>query len=200
MANVVKMKRSSVASKVPTTTDLDFGELAVNTFDGKLFLKKDNGTASVVEIGKGDVVGPASATANALARFDSTTGKLIKNSSATLDDSGNMTVTKLVPNVQSVTSSATVTPNANSDELVTISAQSVGLTVANASGTPSEGQKLTVRVKDNGTAQTIGWGTSYVAGGSSLPTTTTAGKWLHAGFIYNSANTSWMCVAVAQEA
>jgi hypothetical protein len=36
----------------------------------------------------GDVVGPASATDNALARFDGTTGKLIQNSSATLSDTG----------------------------------------------------------------------------------------------------------------
>lgn len=36
------------------------------------------------------VSGPASATDNALARFDGTTGKLIQNSIATLDDSGNM--------------------------------------------------------------------------------------------------------------
>lgn len=40
--------------------------------------------------GSGDVVGPASATDNAIARFDATTGKLIQNSSATIDDSGNI--------------------------------------------------------------------------------------------------------------
>lgn len=38
--------------------------------------------------GSGDVVGPASATDNAFARFDQTTGKLIQNSAATLDDTG----------------------------------------------------------------------------------------------------------------
>jgi len=37
----------------------------------------------------GDVVGPASATDNAVTRFDSTTGKLIQNSTVTLDDNGN---------------------------------------------------------------------------------------------------------------
>jgi hypothetical protein len=41
--------------------------------------------------GGGDVVGPASATDNAIARFDSTTGKLIQNSAVTLDDNGAMT-------------------------------------------------------------------------------------------------------------
>lgn len=40
--------------------------------------------------GSGDVVGPGSATDNAIARFDSTTGKLIQNSAVTVDDSGNL--------------------------------------------------------------------------------------------------------------
>jgi len=40
--------------------------------------------------GTGDVVGPASATDNAIARFDTTTGKLIQNSVVTIDDSGNI--------------------------------------------------------------------------------------------------------------
>ena len=37
--------------------------------------------------GSGDVVGPASATDNAIVRFDSTTGKLIQNSGITINDS-----------------------------------------------------------------------------------------------------------------
>ena len=39
--------------------------------------------------GNGDVVGPASATDNAISRFDNTTGKLIQNSVTTIDDTGN---------------------------------------------------------------------------------------------------------------
>lgn len=42
--------------------------------------------------GSGDVVGPASATDNAIARFDTTTGKLIQNSGVTIDDSNNLTL------------------------------------------------------------------------------------------------------------
>jgi hypothetical protein len=45
--------------------------------------------------GSGDVVGPASSTDNAIVRFDSTTGKLIQNSTATLSDGGIMIVTEL---------------------------------------------------------------------------------------------------------
>ena len=40
--------------------------------------------------GLGDVVGPASATDNAIVRFDATTGKLIQNSTVTIDDAGNI--------------------------------------------------------------------------------------------------------------
>lgn len=40
--------------------------------------------------GTGDVVGPASATDNAIARFDTTTGKLLQNSGVTIDDSNNV--------------------------------------------------------------------------------------------------------------
>jgi hypothetical protein len=39
----------------------------------------------------GDVVGPASATDNAIARYDSTTGKLIQNSVVLVDDTGSVT-------------------------------------------------------------------------------------------------------------
>lgn len=51
MANTIKHKQSNVAGKTPTTSDLELGELCVNTYDGKLFLKKDDGSASIVEVG-----------------------------------------------------------------------------------------------------------------------------------------------------
>jgi len=51
MANKIVLKRSAVASKVPVVADLDLGEIGINTYDGKMFIKKDDGTASIVEIG-----------------------------------------------------------------------------------------------------------------------------------------------------
>lgn len=67
MANNVLIKRSAVPSKVPTTGDLQLGELAVNTYDGKLYMKKDNGTASVIEIGAGGGGGTNTYTQSATA-------------------------------------------------------------------------------------------------------------------------------------
>lgn len=50
MANIVKLKRSSVQGKIPTTSALELGEVALNTFDGNLFFKKDDGTESIVQV------------------------------------------------------------------------------------------------------------------------------------------------------
>jgi len=48
MANpIIKIKRSAVAGKVPTTTSLELGELAINTYDGKLFIQQDQSAVGV---------------------------------------------------------------------------------------------------------------------------------------------------------
>ena len=51
MPNIIQLRRSATASAVPTTTQLALGELAINTYDGKLYLKKNvSGTESIVEV------------------------------------------------------------------------------------------------------------------------------------------------------
>ena len=48
----IRLRRSATAGAVPTTSALNLGELAINTYDGKLYLKKDvSGTETIVEIG-----------------------------------------------------------------------------------------------------------------------------------------------------
>jgi len=120
MANIIKPKRSSVAGKVPTTSDITNGEIAINSTDKKIYTNAGgtvtqvgagaltalsdvvvtspttgqslayNGTNWVNRnAGAGDVTGAASSTDNAIVRFDGTTGKVIQNSTVTIDDNGN---------------------------------------------------------------------------------------------------------------
>lgn len=49
MAQDVLLKRSATPSKIPLITDLTLSELAYNTFDGKLYAKKDDGAESIVQ-------------------------------------------------------------------------------------------------------------------------------------------------------
>ena len=52
MAATVLHKRSATSGAQPTTSDLSLGEIGVNTYDGKLFVKKSvSGTESIIEIG-----------------------------------------------------------------------------------------------------------------------------------------------------
>ncbi len=49
MAQKIRLKRSSTKSNVPSTGSLSLGELAVNTYDGKLFFKKTAGASTSIE-------------------------------------------------------------------------------------------------------------------------------------------------------
>ena len=51
MAEKIQLRRSAVTGNVPTTSQIDLGEIAINTYDGKVFIKKDDGTASIIEVG-----------------------------------------------------------------------------------------------------------------------------------------------------
>jgi len=49
--STIKLKRSGVAGKIPTTAQLDLGEIALNTYDGRLYIKKEvSGVQSIVAI------------------------------------------------------------------------------------------------------------------------------------------------------
>ncbi|MBF9235579.1 glycine-rich domain-containing protein [Microvirga alba] len=68
----MKLKQSAVAGKVPTTAQLALGELAINTTDGKLFMKKSvSGTESIVDL---------TAAASGVSSFNTRTGAVTLNS------------------------------------------------------------------------------------------------------------------------
>ena len=53
MAQTIRLRRSSTADAEPTTAQLALGEVAINTYDGKMFIKKNDGSDSIVELGVG---------------------------------------------------------------------------------------------------------------------------------------------------
>ena len=84
MATVIQFKRSSTQNDVPSTSDLALGELAVNTYHGRFYTEKNDGSASVVEVGSN----PASLTINDAITFPTSDGSngqaLVTNGSGTL--------------------------------------------------------------------------------------------------------------------
>ena len=50
MAQTIKLKRSSTGGAVPSTSSLSLGEVAINTYDGKMYIKQNDGSDAIVEV------------------------------------------------------------------------------------------------------------------------------------------------------
>lgn len=105
------------------------------------------------------------------------------------------TTLRTAPTRQQVANGATITPTFTND-LVSVTAQNANFTLANWSGTAIDGHGIVVRVKDNGTTRTWGYGAKYLAAdGVTLPTATTVGKTHELGFVYNEALDKFICIS-----
>lgn len=104
---------------------------------------------------------------------------------------------RITPRVGSTASSATPTINTDNVDCYSITALATNITsmTTNLSGTPTNFQKLLIRIKDNGSARTISWGSDFESGSKDLPTTTEAGKTLLVGLVYDSVDSKWACEA-----
>lgn len=114
-------------------------------------------------------------------------------------DTQTLTNKRVSPRIGTTASSATPTPDADAHDQYNVTALAAGATFGAPTGTPTDGQKLTLRVKDNGTARTLAFNAIYRALGATLPTTTVINKTVYIGCIYNAADSKWDVVSVAQE-
>jgi hypothetical protein len=98
------------------------------------------------------------------------------------------------------TTATSITPDISAANQYSYTALASALTINAPTGTPVDGDKLTLRIKDNGTSQALSWNAIYRVIGTVLPTATVANKLLYVGCIYNAADTKWDVTAVAREA
>lgn len=95
MAQVVKLKRTSVQGRVPNISNLELGELAINTHDGRIFFEKDDGTLSIQEIlttnssnsGSFNIQGAISASSLSISGNTTIGGNLVLGGNITIGDS-----------------------------------------------------------------------------------------------------------------
>lgn len=121
----------------------------------------------------------------------------VDNTSDATKNSSTATITnkRITARVGTTTSSSTPTPDADAQDQYTVTALSTNATFAAPSGTPTEGQVLLVRIKDNGTARALSWNSNYRGSiDFSLPSTTVVSKTMFLHFIYNSAESKWDCI------
>lgn len=164
------------------------------------FMIRRTGSAAAAVTGVLTMTSPAITTPTGIVKGDVGLGNVDNTSNAT-ERAATATLTNhaVAPRESTITSNATWAPNADTTDIFTVTAQAAAATtISNPSGTPVQGQKLTVRVKDNGTARALTWsGTQWRASSDlPLPTTTVLSKTMYLGFVYNSTDTKWDLLAV----
>jgi len=104
-----------------------------------------------------------------------------------------------LPRVVVIADATSITMNADTTDMATqANTQAVGTLTVNApTGTPSNGQKLMLRLRSTN-VQTFSWNAIFQGGTTALPTTSSgSSKYDYYGFIYNSTATKWQIVGTA---
>lgn len=127
------------------------------------------------------------------------TNVLTTSSISTLTGKTIIDNSNVIEEITTTASSATPTPTGGSlRNLFTVTALAANATFGAPSGSPINGNLLTIRILDNGTARTLTWAAAYTAGTTvALPTTTTINKTMYVVFRYNSTGTVWNLLGVA---
>ena len=160
MAQTIKLKRSSVSGNTPSTSDLELGEVAINTYDGKMFIKKNDGSDSIVEIG-----GTSGTVTEAFKTI------AVSGSSNIVADSATDTLTLVAG------SNMTITQNASTDTITFASSgggggtNNVGIsTHAQGSFTASAGTPATINTFAYSSGDVVVEYTIYIQNGSNTQT------------------------------
>lgn len=67
MAQIIRLKRSTVQGSSPTTSDLSTGELAINVYDGKVFLRRSGSVDDIRQVITDEFTGSVNITGSVTA-------------------------------------------------------------------------------------------------------------------------------------
>lgn len=130
------------------------------------------------------------------------TGQVVVNGS--LRATSSIQSTRINPRAVSAgATSGSLTINGDTTDVYVAEGLTGAITFLQPSGTPVNGQRLIIRIEDNGTARGITWTTTsgaFRAVGVTLPTTTVLSKVTYVGCIYNATDVFWDVIASVTQA
>jgi hypothetical protein len=106
MASIVQLKRSALSGKVPGTGSLNLGELALNTYDGKIFFRRSGSTDTIQEVVTTNVLNTGSVTLTGTLSAESIVGSISASNGVV---SGSSQVIGILSSLNSYTASYATT-------------------------------------------------------------------------------------------
>jgi hypothetical protein len=125
------------------------------------------------------------------------TGTVQVNGVDAITTTGTQTLSnkRITSRIGTVASTATPSIDINSFDQYNITALALAITSVTVTGTPTDGQRLMVRIKGDATPRAIAWGASFLASGvAPLLATTVANRTHLCSFLYDSAAAKWVAV------
>lgn len=111
-------------------------------------------------------------------------------------DTQTLSSKRITPRTTAATVSASYTIDSDATDYYTVAGQNQNVTFNNPTGTPVDGQKLMVRIKDDGTPRLVGWGSNFQASGITGPLSQTVPNKEHnVLFVYSTGVSKWVCLA-----
>jgi hypothetical protein len=187
LANVDNTTDALKPVSTATQTALDLkANSAGPTFTGTVILPSTTSIGDVTSTEIGYIDGVTSSIQTQL------NAKAPSSTTVTLTGTETLTNKRITKRTVSITDSATPTPNSDTTDIYLVTALAQTATFGAPTGTPTEGQQLIIRIKDNATARTLAWNAIYRASSDlALPTTTIVSKTVYLGFMYNSTDSKW---------
>ena len=105
MSSIVQLKRSALSGKVPGTGSLNLGELALNTYDGKIFFRRSGSTDTIQEVVTTNVLNTGSVTITGTLTAGSIVGSISASNGVV---SGSSQVIGILSSLNSYTSSINI--------------------------------------------------------------------------------------------
>lgn len=99
------------------------------------------------------------------------------------------------PAVQTNTTLSSISPDAGLYGTFVLTALASSLTIGAPTGA-FEGKRILFVIKDNGASRALTWNSAFVPIGVSLPATTSPGKWMYVGALYNATAGQWHVIGV----
>lgn len=194
-----------VLSTSPTLTTPNLGTPTAATLTNATGLPIVNGTTGTLSVARGGT-GATSLTGLVLGNGTSAFTTVTAPSGAVVGTTDTQTLSSKRVNPRVVAAAATtgnLTINGDTTDVYKAEGLTGAITFLQPSGGPADGQRLMIRIEDNGTARGITWTTSAGAFrevGITLPTTTVSGKVTYVGCVYNSTDGFWDAIATVTQA